>query len=401
MVEKIILYFHVHQPFRLKKRGLFETSKEYFDEGMNRHYFEKAARQCYTKANEILQQTIANNPEFQINMSITGTLIEQCQKYDEKILDSFIKLAETGNVEIVGETYYHSLAGLFKEEKEFEEQIKEHSEKIQEIFNQKPVTFRNTEVIYNNEIATRVKKLGFKNIITEGVERILGYKSPNYLYESKSKLRLLMRNYRLSDDVGYRFSQKSWSEHPLTTEKYCKWVKEANGDIANIFLDYETFGEHHWQDTGILEFLKYLPKALNQEGINTTKIRDACDQLQIMDEIDVPNTISWADLERDESAWLGNRMQKRIFRELEEIAEKVRKTNNKEIIHDYRKLQTSDHLYYLSTKSFDDQDVHNYFSPYKGQNPYENFIDYANTLEHFKENIQEETQDNRTEKVLI
>ncbi len=392
----------MHQPFRLRRRNFFDSSNEFFDEGMNRHYFEKAARQCYLKANKILLDNLNSHSDFQFNLSITGTFIEQCDKYNPEVLDSFKKLIDTGRVEIIGETYYHSLAGLFREENEFQEQVKKHSEKIKDVFNQTPVSFRNTEVIYNNEIAERVKKLGFKNIITEGVERILGYKSPNYLYESPSKLKLLMRNYRLSDDVGYRFSQKSWVDFPLTTEKYANWIRESNGEIANIFMDYETFGEHHWEDTGILEFLKYLPNALEKENVQTMKINDACQNLQVMDEISIPETISWADMERDESAWLGNRMQKRIFKELEDLAPKISKINKPELTENYRKLQTSDHLHYLSTKSFDDQDVHNYFSPYKGQNAYENFVDYSTTIEHFKEKVRENTEEAKDiEKVLL
>ncbi|VVB69883.1 Glycosyl hydrolase family 57 [uncultured archaeon] len=400
MVEKTILYFHVHQPFRLKKRGLFETSNNFFDEEMNKHYFEKATRQCYLKANKILLDNLNSQPEFKFNLSITGTFIEQCYKYNSEVLDSFKKLTDTGQVEILGETYYHSLASLFKEDTEFQEQVKEHSEKINEVFGQHPTTFRNTEALYNNEIAARAKKLGFKNIITEGVERILGYKSPNYLYESPSKMKLLMRNYPLSDDVGYRFSQKSWSEFPLTTEKYTGWIKNSPGDVANIFMDYETFGEHHWEDTGILNFLKYLPNALKNEKIETLKIQETCNKIPVRDEISVPQTISWADMERDESAWLGNRMQKRIFKELEDLAIPIKKVNRPELLKDYRKLQTSDHLHYLCTKSLDDQDVHNYFSPYKGQNAYENFVEYSVLMDQFKEKVKEYSQENN-EKVLV
>ncbi|MEK6953783.1 MAG: glycoside hydrolase family 57 protein [Candidatus Micrarchaeota archaeon] len=396
-MPSICLYFHVHQPIRFGKFSLFHEGgkpllEHYFNAPMNEHYFNKAKTKCYEPTNKLLLRLIEENyGAFKVNYSITGTFIEQAKKTapGRDVLDSFRQLASTGNVEFLDETYYHSLASLFSDPEEFEEQVKMHSALLRDEFHQTPKVFRNTEVIYSNRIAKIVEGMGYSGMLTEGIEWVLGWRSPNYVYKNQGgNLGVLLRNYKLSDDIGYRFSAKWWSEWPLTADKYASWLSKAQGDTINLFMDYETFGEHHWHDTGILSFLRHLPsEVLKYQNLSFKTCSQTLSAFDKVGEIDVPSNLSWADLERDVSAWLGNKIQWACFNQLESLGEKVRLANNPELLHTYRLLQTSDHLYYLCTKSWQDGDVHKHFSPYKENTPYDNFINYMNILQHFKRQV--------------
>ncbi len=383
----IVLSFHVHQPFRLNSFSRLEEHpkklfERYFNEELNKKYFEAAAKKCYLPSNSILLDALEKYENFKVNFSITGTFIEQAKKYSPETLESFRRLVETGKVEIFGETYYHSLASLFKKKNEFKRQVEKHKEAIYRELGTKPKIFRNTELIYSNTIGKEIEREGFEGAMIEGSEKILGWRSPNYIYKAKdANLKLIARNYKLSDDVGFRFSNRGWKEWPLTADKYAAWLSATPGDIIVLYVDYETFGEHNWKESGILEFLKYLPKEVlkykNLSFANATEVT----KKEVKDELDVPFNLSWADLERDESAWIGNKMQKSCFNELENIAEKA---EGEELENIAGLLQSSDHLYYLCTKGQGDGDVHSYFNPYKQNNAYENYVNYMNILQDFK-----------------
>lgn len=380
---------------RLKRFSIFSSPsssplEDYFNHELNARIMKKVAEKCYLPANQIMLELLEKFPEFYVTFSLTGVFIEQCKNFAPEILDSFAALSKTGKVEFLSETYYHSLASLFSTAAEFIEQISLHQQTISELATPSSI-FRNTEAIYSNKIARVVHSLGFEGILTEGIEHILGWRSPNYVYHAKDlpNLKLLFRNYRLSDDIGYRFSAQGWNEYPLTAKKYASWLSSLKGDCCQIFMDYETFGEHHWSDTGIFDFLRYLPgEILSHKHLEFSTPSRIVKALHALDEIDVPNTISWADMERDTSAWLGNEMQKSCFSLLESLEEQVKATKNEELIHAWRLLQSSDHLYYLSTKSLSDQDVHNYFSPYP--NPFESYINLMNILQDFSSRVAQE-----------
>lgn len=383
----VCLYFQVHQPFRLAKYTLFDIGKHtrYFDEQKNKEIMQKIAGKCYLPANHIIKELIRKYPDFKVSYSITGTAIEQFQKYTPAVLRSFKELAKTGKVEFLTETSHHSLSSL-NDKEEFTEQIKQHQKLIKEHFGQKPKIFRNTELIYNNEIAKTAKELGFKAILAEGWDGILGWRSPNYVYKAKdAKIRLLLKNYRLSDDIAFRFSNKQWNQWPLTADKYAGWIAPIMGDSVNIFVDYETFGEHQWHDTGIFNFLKHLPKALAKHNISFQHPSELL-KTEPKEELDVPNTISWADVERDTSAWLGNKMQAAAHTKAYQLRKDVLATGDEELIEKWRKLTTSDHFYYMCTKWFSDGDVHKYFNPY--DTPYECFINYMNILQDIADRVE-------------
>ena len=386
MKKLICLYLHVHQPYRIKHYTIFDAGKDpnYFNNSNkgsltnNEFILNKVAEKSYLKTNKILLDLLLNNPEFKLSLSITGTVIEQFEKYAPDVLDSFIKLVKTGRVEIVAETYHHSLA-FFYSINEFESQVKMHEEKIKEVFDFKPAVFRNTELSYNNDLAIWAENNGYRGIIAEGWDPILDWRSPNYIYKPKysNDIRLLLKNYRLSDDIAFRFGDRNWSEYPMSPEKFIQWLnQDVNSDIFNLFMDYETFGEHQWEETGIFEFLKNLPHQWISQGNGFSTLSEAINSLEVKDEIDVPNTITWADSERDLTAWLGNSMQQEAINAIYNIENKVLSTGDLNIIEDWRKLQTSDHFYYMCTKWFSDGDVHAYFSPYSS--PYEAFINYMN-----------------------
>ena len=381
------LYFQVHQPFRIAKYTLFDIGKHtrYFDEQKNKEIMQKIAGKCYLPANHIIKELIHKHPDFKVTYSITGTAIEQFQKYAPAVLRSFKELAKTGKVEFLTETSHHSLSSLNNKE-EFTTQVKQHQKLIKEHFGQKPKIFRNTELVYNNEIAKTAKELGFKAILAEGWDGILGWRSPNYVYKAKdAKIRLLLKNYKLSDDVAFRFSNKQWSQWPLTAEKYADWIAPIMGDSVNLFMDYETFGEHQWHDTGIFNFLKHLPKALAKHNISFQHPSELL-KIEPKEELDVPNTISWADVERDTSAWLGNKMQEAAHTKAYELRKDVLASGDQELIEKWRKLTTSDHFYYMCTKYFSDGDVHKYFNPY--DTPYECFINYMNILQDIADRVE-------------
>ncbi len=382
---------------RLKRFSLFSHSSSsplssYFDDGLNRQIMEKVSGKCYLPANEILLSLLEKFPEFRVSFSLTGVFLEQCKKFAPQVLASFAGLAKTGQVEFLSETYHHSLSSLFESKQEFIEQVSLHRAAISEFAPPSPI-FRNTEALYSNRISQIVSSLGYLGMMTEGIEHVLGWRSPNYLYHAKSlpNFKILFRNYRLSDDVGYRFSAKSWNEYPLTAKKYAGWLSALPGDCCNIFMDYETFGEHHWEDTGILEFLRFLPGEISAcRNLNFSTPSQIAEKFPALGEIDVHSPISWADAERDTSAWLGNDMQRGCFSLLQSLEEKVKATRDAELIHSWRLLQNSDHLYYLSTKSLSDQDVHNYFSPY--DSPFDSYINFMNILQDFGSRVEQETK---------
>ena len=382
----VCFYFQVHQPFRLQKYQVFHvgSDRSYFDEKKNREVLEKVARKCYLPANKLMLELLQQNSQFKISYSLSGVFLEQCEKYAPEIIQSFKKLVDTGQVELLAETYYHSLSFLYSE-KEFEEQVKLHSQKIKELFNVTPTIFRNTELIYSNALAMKVEEMGFKAVLLEGWDPILDWRSPNFVYKSNvANIPLLLKNYKLSDDVAFRFSNKSWNEFPLSVEKYVNWINgiNGNGDTVNLFFDYETFGEHQWESTGIFEFMRHLPNAVLQNPDNNFKWPSEVASYPIRGELDIHNPISWADMERDTSAWLGNDMQRSAIEKIYELEAEIISSGDEKLINDWRKLQTSDHFYYMCTKWFSDGDVHKYFNPY--DTPYEGFIYFMNIFKDIK-----------------
>lgn len=392
-MTSICMYFEVHQPMRLNRFSVFNIgdnagASNYFNNKLNHEIFEKVAKKCYLPTNNLLLNLINEfDGKFRISFSLTGTFVEYCERFMPSVIDSFKKLFATGAVDMIEETYFHSLSGLYDDLDEFEEQIMMHRQMIKRLFNYEPKVFRNTEAIYDNRIAKKIGEMGYKGIITEGTEKILGWRSPNYLYRPiNSDVKVLLRNYSLSDDIGFRFSSRHWPGFPLTADKYANWMSRCEGDLINLFIDYETFGEHQWTETGIFDFLSHLPnEALKHEQLDFVTVSEAVDRYQPVGEIDVPWAISWADADRDVSTWLGNDMQFACFNELKDIGKKLKKRGDEELLNVWRRLQTSDHLYYVSTKGLEDGDVHAYFSHYDG--PYDGFINYMNVLQDLKQKI--------------
>jgi alpha-amylase len=365
-----------------------ERSSEYFNHKLNQEIFEKVAKKCYLPTNKILLDLINKyDGKFRVSFSLTGTFIEYCERYLPSVLDSFKDLFATGAVDLLEETYFHSLSSLYDDLDEFEKQVQMHRQMIKRIFNYKPKIFRNTETIYDNRIARKIAELGYKGIITEGADKILGWRSPNFVYRPvNANIKVLMRNYKLSDDVGFRFSSRNWPEFPLTADKYANWMSNSFGDVINLFMDYETFGEHQWIETGIFEFLKHLPsEVFKHDNLDFATVSEAVELYNPVGDIDVPNAISWADEDRNVSTWLGNDMQIACFNELKNIGRKLNEKGNERLLKTWRRLQTSDHLYYCSTKGLADGAVHAYFSPY--DNPYEGFMNYMNILQDLKQRV--------------
>ena len=387
----VCFYFQVHQPFRIKKYSIFDIGKDhdYFQHGAdathNVKILDKVSKKCYLPTNALLLKQLQANPDFKISFSLSGVFLEQIAAHQPEVLNSFQALVKTGQVEILSETYFHSLSFLYSKH-EFEAQVKAHGDLVKELFGVTPTVFRNTELIYNNDLATQVESMGFKGIITEGADHILGDRSPNFLYQPKNtqNIKLLLKNYRLSDDIGFRFSDQNWSGFPLTADKFASWVDQfnGNGEIINLFMDYETFGEHQWDHTGIFQFLEHLPAAiLSHSGNSFMTPSEVVASFGTVSELDIPDFISWADAERDLSAWRSNAMQTDAMDKLYALETQVKATNDQVLIGDWRKLQTSDHFYYMCTKFFQDGDIHTYFSPY--QSPYEAFIYFMNVLKDF------------------
>jgi len=386
----IVLYLHVHQPFRVRKYTVFDTATEhdYFDdpeyetERNNEQVFKKIADKSYRPMNALLEGLLAKHPDFKLSLSITGVFIEQAELWAPDVLASFKRLVDTGRVEIVAETYYHSLA-FFYSQNEFERQVEAHKSKIREVFGVETQVFRNTELSYNDEMAKWADNYGFKGILAEGWDPILQWRSPNYVYRPSgtNNIGLLLKNYRLSDDVAFRFGDKAWPQWPLNADTYNEWVNDSITDksIVNLFMDYETFGEHQWKDTGIFEFYEsFVGKWLNNPVNTFYTVSGAIDAFAPIGEISMPNTITWADTERDLTAWLGNSMQQEALRYLYSMEDDILRTNDISLISDWRKLQTSDHVYYMCTKWFTDGDVHAYFSPY--ESPYDAFLYFINVI---------------------
>ena len=386
-MKTVCLYFQVHQPWRLKVYRFFNIGKDhnYLDDFTNRAIMQKVARQCYLPMNALLLKLIKENKgAFKCSFSITGSAVEQFRAYAPEVLDSFRALAETGCVEFLAETYSHSLAALSSKE-DFVEQVKLHSKMIKEEFGKKPVAFRNTELIYSDQIGEMVAGLGFKTILAEGAKHVMGWKSPNYIYTNAidNSLRVLLRNYKLSDDIAFRFSNQGWDQYPLTADKFAQWVKEDNGEVVNLFMDYETFGEHQKADTGIFDFMKAMPAAVLSKGdICFSTVSEAAKSSQPVGVLHCPHVMSWADEERDVTAWLGNELQNEAFSKLYALKDKVKALKSADYEYVWNFMQTSDHFYYMATKWLSDGDVHSYFNPYGSS--YEAFINYMNVLSDFE-----------------
>jgi alpha-amylase len=377
----ICFYFQVHQPYRIKRYPVFNigNNHDYFDDDKNRKIIEKVAKKCYLPTNNLIMKMIhESNGRFKASYSITGVALEQFREYAPEVLKSFKDLAKTGSVEFLSETYYHSLSFLYSKE-EFKEQVNMHRKAIKSLFKQTPIIFRNTELIYNNELANYVEQLGYKGIIAEGADHVLGWRSPNYVYTPKTagSMKLFLKNYKLSDDIAFRFSNKGWKEWPLTADKFASWVASSSGQTINLFMDYETFGEHQWEDTGIFNFMRSLPNELAKHGIGFKKPSELL-SLEPVSELDIHSAISWADLERDLSAWLGNDMQNGAISELYKIEKAIKSLNDKELLNQWRRMQTSDHFYYMCTKWFSDGDVHKYFNPH--DSPYDAYMSFMNIM---------------------
>jgi alpha-amylase len=386
-MASVVFYFQVHQPFRLRRYSVFDSDQHYFDDVRNEQICRKVAQKCYLPANHLMLDLIKRHQgRFRISYSLTGTVIEQFKRWAPEVLETFKALAATGCVEFICETYYHSLAFLYNRG-EFVNQARIHRQHMQELLGQSPRIFRNTELTYNNDVAKAVDDMGFEAILTEGADFVLGYRSPNFLYNPPNckRLRMLMKNYRLSDDIAFRFSNRAWSEWPLKAEKFAGWVDQINGNgfVCNLFMDYETFGEHQWAETGIFDFMRALPDRILQNGKNDfLTVSQAVDRYAPVGEVDVPHMISWADTERDISAWLGNSMQSNALHDVYALADDVLASGDIDLIGDWRKLQTSDHFYYMCTKWFADGDVHKYFNPY--ESPYDAYINYMNILDNVR-----------------
>lgn len=406
----ICLMFEVHQPLRLNrkfhsdlltrhpvsKKDLFEL---YFDNSLNKHIFDRVAGKCYFPANNIILGEIerfkSERKQFKVSYGISGVFVEQCQRWNPDLLESFKQLARTGCVEFLEETYYHSLSSLHgADQSEFAEQVRLHRQLMKDLFGYEPKVFENTECLYNNAIAKTVADMGYKAIVTEGVERVLGWRSPNFVYKAKgSQIPVLLRNYRLSDDIGFRFSSPWWTEWPLTAQKYSSWLAAIQGQTVVIFIDYETFGEHHWPETGIHEFLKWLPgEVLKWEHLHWRTPSEVASLHRPVGDIDVNefNTISWADLERDPSAWIINPMQLVSYEFLKGLEPLVKGLGDKYWLTLWRYFQMSDHLYYMSVKGGGPGDVHCYFNP--SGNPIDAFATFSNIITDFEARILHELQ---------
>ncbi|MEM2118873.1 MAG: alpha-amylase [Candidatus Bathyarchaeia archaeon] len=402
----IVLVFEVHQPHRLRKNLFWENKifrrlkktelfDYYFDSTTDREIFLRACRKCYFPSNNILLELIDKHKrekkQVKVSFSLSGIFLEQCEKFNKDLLESFRQLANTGCVEFLEQTYYHSLASLYPDREEFIEQIKAHQQITEDLLGYTPTVFENTELLYNNAVARTVEKLGYKGIFTEGVERILHGKSPNYLYLPKDckRLKVFLRNYKLTDDVGFRFSARWWSEWPLTADKYASWLAATHGNVINIFPDYETFGEHHWPETGIHEFLKHLPsEILKWWHLHMATPSEVASKYPTVGELDVPElggTVSWADLERDASCWIGNTMQWAYYSNLRKLEPLVKETGDHEFLKLWRYFQTSDHLYYMFTAGGAPGEVHSYFSSFN--TPIDAFVTAQSAILDFESRV--------------
>lgn len=389
MTRGISLYLHVHQPYRVRPYSVFEIGEQhgYFDvkddsKLNNEKMFHKVADKSYRPMTQLLQTLLDRHPDFRLSLSITGDFIDQAEQFAPDVLDAFKKLVKTGRVEIVGETYHHSMA-FFYSVAEFENQVELHRKRIKDVFGVTPTAFRNTELAYNDELAQWADDAGYKAILAEGWDPVLDWRSPNYVYQPKDtrNISLLLKNYHLSDDIAFRFSDKSWNEYPLTSGKYIDWVKSSMGDapLVNLFMDFETFGEHQWEDTGVFGFFEEFVNSWAADKDNKFyTVTGAAEANEPSGELSMPTTVTWADSERDMSAWNGNSMQQEALKYLYAMEEDVLRSGDNGLISDWRYLQSSDHFYYMATKWTRDGDVHTYFSPY--DSPYDSFLYYMNVI---------------------
>jgi alpha-amylase len=397
MSKAIVLYLHVHQPYRVRHYTALDTGNNhnYFMPGYeeresNERILHKVAEKSYIPTNRKLIDLLRRHPEFKVSLSITGTVLEQLEQWSPAALQSFQELVATGRVEIVGETYHHSLA-FFYSQSEFETQVQMHRDKVYQLFGQTPKVFRNTELAYNNDLAYWADKAGYKGILAEGWDPVLGWRSPNYVYQPTytENIKLLMKNYKLSDDIAFRFGDQGWAEWPLTAGKFADWLN-GSGDATNfnLFMDYETFGEHQWEASGIFDFLDSLPAQwLATQGNSFMTVSEVCDTYAAVDRVDMPKTVTWADTERDLSAWLGNKIQQESIIDLYQLSDDILESGDMQLIEDWRRLQTSDHFYYMCTKWWNDGDIHAYFSPY--ESPYEAYINFMNAYHDLRYRLAE------------
>jgi alpha-amylase len=400
----VCFYFQVHQPWRLRRYGVFDIgrSHDYFDDAANAAILQKVANKCYRPMNALLEELIANHDgRFRCSFSVTGTALDQMERFAPDVIESYQRLAATGCVEFLGETYHHNLAGV-AHPREFAEQVALHSARIEKLFGQRPRVFRNTELMFHDELAPRIAKLGFDAVLAEGAERVLGWRSPNFVYATRTapELRLLLKNYRLSDDIAFRFGDRGWAEHPLSAEKFAGWVHAVNGcgTTVNLFMDYETFGEHQWVATGIFEFMRHLPAAiLSHADVGFATPSEVIAKQRPVDAAEFRDWVSWADTERDLTAWLGNRMQRAALEQLISLRDPIVATGDPALLETWRRLSTSDHLYYMCTKYFADGDVHKYFSPY--DSPYEAHIAFMNVLADLSQRVKAPRQTSTTERM--
>jgi len=388
-MRAICLYLHIHQPIRYREYSIFDVGNDsnYFNDDYNgrqsnERIFKKVADKSYRPMLQLLEDNMRKYPEFKVSLSITGTWLEQAEKWAPELIEQIRRMVSRGQAEIVGETYYHSLAFFYNLE-EFNDQVEQHTHKVQELFGVTPQVFRNTELAYNDSLARWAEEKGYKGILAEGWDKILGWRSPNYVYRPVGcdNLRLLLKNYRLSDDIAFRFSNRNWGQWPLTVPKYQDWLNLEclRGNLINLFMDFETFGEHQWQDTGIFDFMNNLITSWLAEYENKfVTVSEACDIGNPADEISMPETVTWADTERDLSAWLSNSMQYSAMDDLYSLRDSILSTNDLKLIHDWRLMTTSDHPYAMCTKYWNDGDVHAYFSAYAS--PYESFMYFENVL---------------------
>ena len=393
----------MHQPWRYRRYSIFDVAhnhnywyeKDYYDKQNNERIFRKVAQKSYYPMLELLEQNLRKFPNFKFSLSITGVWLEQAEEWEPELITKLQQLVASGRVEIVGETYYHSLAFFYNRD-EFQAQVKKHSDEIAELFGVRPMVFRNTEFAYNDEVGRWADQMGYTAVLAEGWDKILGWRSPNHVYKvaGGERTRLLLKNYRLSDDIAFRFSDKNWREWPLTVPKFQSWLNEdaLNGNLINLFMDFETFGENIWEDTGIFDFMNELISSWLSEFDNRfVTVSEAAGLEQPVDAVSMPETVTWADTERDLSAWLGNEMQREAENNLYAMYNAVMASRDADLIDDWRRLTTSDHPYYMCTKYWNDGDVHAYFSPF--DSPYDAFMYYMNVIRDFEwriENLREQ-----------
>ena len=397
-MRAITLYLHIHQPYRYHQYTVFDVGRkvdywqapDYNSPQNNERIFRKVADKSYRPMLDLLERNLQKHSGFKVSLSVTGTWLDQASEWAPELIKQLQRMVKTGQVEIVGETYYHSLA-FFYDKEEFKAQVEMHAARVYELFGVEPQVFRNTELAYNNDLAAWAEQAGYRGILAEGWDKVLGWRSPNYVYrpEGCRSLKLLLKNYRLSDDIAFRFSDKNWEEWPLTVEKYQHWLDmdALRGPLINLFMDFETFGENVWEDTGIFSFMEHLiPAWLGEYENKFLTVSEACEAFEPADMVSMPQVVTWADTERDLSAWRSNAMQEEALRMLYGLRSEVLVSGDKDLITDWRRLTTSDHAYYMCTKYWNDGDVHAYFSPF--QSPYDAFMYYMNVIRDLEYRLQ-------------